>query len=333
MQDAGELVPLGRTKAGNAVMPMAVSPDQRFLFAGVRSKPYAVHTYRIDGSTGALAPSSTAPLVESFPFITLDRTGRYLLCASYGGNLVSLSTVGADGYVGAQPLQVIPIGRNAHSVRVHPSNRFVYVPTLGSDAIFIFEFDAATGTLTSATPALFLMKEMTGPRHFVMSSDGNFMHVLSEFTATVTTFAIDSRTGQLTLIGSASGLPADTRLVPGAPRGAIPSRNVDNDIWAADIQITPNGEFIYVSERTSSTLGAFSVDATSGALTFLSSTPTEKQPRGFAIEPAGRFLIASGEKSETISVYAIDAASGALEAVGKYPTGKGANWVQAVSFG
>jgi 6-phosphogluconolactonase len=64
----------------------------------------------------------------------------------------------------------------------------------------------------------------------------------------------------------------------------------------------------------------------------VSSTPTERQPRGFAIDPKSRFLVASGEKSETISVYSIDPASGAIKPLGKYPTGKGSNWVEVVGF-
>jgi 6-phosphogluconolactonase len=64
----------------------------------------------------------------------------------------------------------------------------------------------------------------------------------------------------------------------------------------------------------------------------LSSTPTERQPRGFAIDPKGKFLVGTGEKSETISVYSIDQANGALKLLNKYPTGKGANWVEIVSF-
>ena len=124
--------------------------------------------------------------------------------------------------------------------------------------------------------------------------------------------------------------------MPGTPRGAVapgaPPRNIDNDIWASDLHLTPDGKFLYAAERTSNSLGAFSVDGATGKLTYLSSTPTEKQPRGFAIDPKGRFLVAPGEKSETISVYAIDQASGALKLLSKYPTGKGANWVEIVSF-
>ena len=229
-----------------------------------------------------------------------------------------------------EPLQVIPTARNAHAIRVDNSNRFVYVPHLGTDQIFQFVFDEKAGRLMSNTPPLLQMKAGTGPRHLVVSSDNRFVYLLSELVATVTTLALDDKTGLLSEVGVASILPPDSKLLPGAPRPS--SRNTDNDIWAADLHLTPDGKFLYASERTSSTLAAFGVDAASGKLTYLGSTPTEKQPRGFAIDPKGKFLVASGEKSDTISAYAIDAASGALKLVGKYPAGKGANWVEIVDF-
>jgi 6-phosphogluconolactonase len=332
MQDTGELKPGVRVKAASAVMPMVVSPDRRFLYAASRSKPYLVHVYAIDRASGALTLVSTSPLAESFPYITLDRTGRFLLGASYGGNVVSVNAVGSDGRVAAEPLQVIPVGRNAHSIRVDESNKFVYVPTLGSDAVFMFTFDAQTGKLASNTPAVFLAKPVSGPRHFITSGDNGFVYLLSEMAGTVTTFALDGKTGLLTEVSSVSGLPPDSKLGPGQPRVGPPTRSLDNDIWAADIHMTPNGKFLYVSERTGNMLNAFSVDGATGKLAYLSTTPTERQPRGFAIDPKGRFLVATGEKSETLSVYAIDPASGALKLLNKYPTGKGANWVEIVAF-
>ena len=96
--------------------------------------------------------------------------------------------------------------------------------------------------------------------------------------------------------------------------------------------MTPDGRFLYISERTSGILAAFAVNGETGKLRYLGSTPTESQPRGFAIAPNGRFLVACGEKSDTISVYAIDPASGILSLLQKYPGGKGANWVEIVSF-
>jgi len=332
--DSGELQRGATAKAAAVVMPMAVSPDKRFLYAASRSKPYRVHVYSIDKASGALTQFSTSPLAESFPYISLDRTGRYLFGASYGGNLISVNAIASDGRVSAEPLQVIPVGRNAHSIRVDATNQFVYVPTLGSDEVFMFRFDAKTGKLAASTPPVYLTKAMTGPRHFITSPDNKRLYLLSELVGTVTTFDIDAKTGTLKETSSAVGLPPDTKLGPGMPRGApnAPPRNTDNDIWAADLHMLPNGKLLYMSERTSNSIAAFSVDAASGGLAYLGSTPTERQPRGFNIDPKGQFMIVTGEKSDTISVYAIDAATGALKLLSKYPTGKGSNWVEIVSF-
>ena len=337
LQPDGTLQPGPRFDAAKVVMPMSVSPDRRYLYAAVRSKPYTVITYAIDRKTGDLKQVSTAPLAESYPYITVDRSGKFLLGASYGGHQVGVNAIGSGGKV-SDPRQVIPTGRNAHSIVTDRSNRYVFVPHLGTDQIFQFRFDAKTGRLTSNTPAVVQMKAMTGPRHIVVSADNKFLYLLNELTATVTTLSLNAKTGLLTEVGSASALPPDSKLVPGAPRGAVgapggpPPRNTDNDIWASDLHLTPDGRFLYAAERTGNSVGTFSVDASTGKLSFLSSTPTEKQPRGFAIDPKGRYMVVSGEKSDTISVYSIDQSTGALALLQKYPAGKGANWVEIVSF-
>ena len=336
LQDSGDLQEIARVKAAGVVMPMVVSPDQRFLYAASRAKPYTVFTYGINPGTGALTQLSASPLAESFPYISLDKTGRFLLGASFGGNLVSVNVVSSDGRVSAEPVQVIPVGRFAHSIRVDESNKFVYVPSLGSDQIFMFTFDAKSGMLASNTPAIYLEKRGSGPRHFATSADNRFLYALTEMTGTVTTLALDGKTGLLTEVSVASGLPPDTNLTPGEvripPAPNMRPRNTEKDIWAADIHLAPNGKFMFVSERTNDTLTTLGVDAATGKLTFLSSTKSERQPRGFAVDPKGRFLVATGEKSETVSVYAIDSANGSLKFINKAPTGKGANWVEIVSF-
>ncbi|HEY3100965.1 MAG TPA: beta-propeller fold lactonase family protein [Methylomirabilota bacterium] len=332
----GSLQPGQRFKAEKIVMPMTVSPDKRFLIAAVRSKPFSAYTYSIDSGTGALKLIGTGPLAESLPYISLDRSGRYLLGASYGAHLVSVNPVGPDGRVGP-PLQTTPTARNAHAIRGDNTNRFVFVPHLGTDQIFQFLFDEKTGRLAANTPPVVQLKAGTGPRHLITSADNRFVYLLNELTATVTTLALDDKTGLLTELGSASALPPDSKLVPGAPRGAVGvagavARDTSTDIWASDLHLTPNGKFLYAAERTSSTIGAFTVDSATGKLTYVGSTPTEKQPRGFSIDRTGRFMVVSGEKSDTISAYAIDPSSGALKPIGKYATGKGSNWVEIVSF-
>ena len=102
-------------------------------------------------------------------------------------------------------------------------------------------------------------------------------------------------------------------------------------IWAADIKITPDGQFIYVTERTSSTVSGYRVDEQSGELALIGSWPVEKQPRSIAIDAQGKWLIVSGEKSAVIGSYAIDPASGELKRVAEAPAGKGANWVTLIT--
>src|SRR5262249_51121492 len=338
LQADGSLKPGQRFKAAKLAMAMAVSPDKRFLVVAVRSKPLQAYSYGIDKSSGALTLVGTGTLAESYPYIAFDRSGRFLFGASYGANQVGVNPVAADGRVG-EPLQVIPTARNAHSIRTDNSNRFVFVPHLGTDQVFQFVFDDKSGRLTANTPPVLQLGQGTGPRHLVVSSDNRFVYLLNELTGTVTTLALDANAGTLKEVDSVPVLPADSKLGPGMPRGAVGTpganqapRNTDNDIWASDLHLTPDGRLLYAAERTSSTLASFRVDPASGKLSWLGSTPTEKQPRGFNTDPSGRFVVVSGEKSDTISSYAIDAETGALKPIGRYPTGKGSNWVEIVAF-
>jgi 6-phosphogluconolactonase len=100
LQQDGSLKPGQRIKAEKIVMPMALSADKRFLIAVVRSKPYQAYSYNIHPGSGELKLVGTGSLVESFPYISLDRRGRFLFGASYGGNLISVNPVGADGRIG-----------------------------------------------------------------------------------------------------------------------------------------------------------------------------------------------------------------------------------------
>ena len=106
-----------------------------------------------------------------------------------------------------------------------------------------------------------------------------------------------------------------------------------NDIWASDLHLTPNGRFLYAAERTSSTIGAFSVDAATGKLTYVGSTPTEKQPRGFRIDPTGALHGRLGrEVGHALDVLDRRGERRVEADRQKYPTGKGSNWVEIVAF-
>jgi 6-phosphogluconolactonase len=276
-----------------------------------------------------------APAAESLAYISTDKTGRYLFGASYSANLISVNPINRDG-TASGPQQVIPTARNAHAIIIDRTNRYVFVPHLGTDQILQFVFDENTGKLSANTPPLVQMKSGIGPRHPVISADNMFLYVLGEMAGTITTLALDQKSGLLNILSEAKVVSPDSKLVPGTPRrpagqGEEPASTRANDIWTADVHLTPNGKYLYASERTLSTIATLSVDAATGKLSYVSSTSVEKQPRSFAIDPSGKYMVVSGQLSDTISTYAI-ADSGALTFLRKYPTGKGSNWVEIVHF-
>ena len=206
-------------------------------------------------------------------------------------------------------MQVIPTARNAHAIITDNTNRFVFVPHLGTDQVFQFLFDPKSGRLTANTPPLVQLKAGTGPRHLITSSDNRFVYLLNELTATVTTLALDGKTGLLTEVGSA--VRAAARQQARARRTARPRRaEAQPGQRHLGFGPAPHAERqVPVRRRAHQQLDRRVQRRCRHAAssTYLGSTPTEKQPRGFRIDPTGRFMVVSGEKSETLSTYSIDA--------------------------
>ena len=127
------------------VNPLALSPDGQTLYAALRSKPYTVKSYHVDGGTGSLTPTGQAALAESLAYLATDRSGRWLLGASYGGDLLSSQPIDDQGRPGSQ-IRTTATGPHAHSIRTDPSNRFAYAGNLGNDHLLQYRF--ANGVLT-----------------------------------------------------------------------------------------------------------------------------------------------------------------------------------------
>jgi 6-phosphogluconolactonase len=335
----GALTPVGKTEAAKLVMPMTVSPDKKYLYAVIRSQPTRVLTYAIDPASGALTQKASAPLPDSMPYVSTDQTGRFLFTASYGGDKLAVSPIGENGLVEAEAIQVIPTGRNAHSIMPDRTNKFVYAATLGANQVLQFTFDSKTGKLTANEPPAVSPEAGHGPRHLAFSPDNKYLYVLNELSGHVTQYTIDPSKGTLTLVDSISSVPAEAGLAWGAaqaPVGAAPAlasvaaKDEKPKVWAADIQITPDGKFLYSTERTTNKIALFTVAPGTGKLTYVTNFATEAQPRGIRIDPTGQYLVASGEKSDRISVYKIDKSTGKLGEPSRHPVGNGANWVEIV---
>ena len=312
----GALAPVERVPVAGTVMPLAIAPSRRFLYASLRSEPFSVATFAIDRTNGRLAYLSSARLPDQMCYIATDKTGRFLLSASYQGSLITIHAIGADGRVQPEPIETLATRPNTHAIMTDPSNRFLFASCLGGDIVMQQRFDAATGRIAVNSPAEIGTARGAGPRHFVFHPNRRWLYLLNELDATVNAYAFDGASGLLSPLQTVSAMPPDSRAKPSA----------------ADIHVTPDGKFLYASERTTSTLAAFRIDAQTGHLSPLGNTPTETQPRGFAIDPRGSFLLAVGQQSHHLTAYAIDRETGRLAERARYPMGQNPNWVEIVDF-
>lgn len=316
LTDDGALAEIERVKTSGTVMPLALSPDRRFLFAALRSEPFGVASYRVDRQTGRLAHIATSPLPASMPYLATDRTGRFLLSASYQSAVAAVSAIDAEGRVGTAPVQVLNTAPNAHCIVTDAANRFAFVPCLGGDHVMQLRFDSAGGRLSPNAPSELPTKKGAGPRHIVFHPEGRLAFLVNELDASVMSLAYNPSAGTLSTLGAVSALPP----------------SFSGKAWAADIHTTPDGRFLYVSERTSSTLAGFRIDPDDGALAPIGHWPTETQPRGFAIDPSGRYLLSTGQVSNSLTAYAIDPDRGTLKSMKRYPMGANPNWVEIVEL-
>ncbi|MFI9503512.1 lactonase family protein [Nocardia sp. NPDC052566] len=309
---SGVLTPVRAVAVDGKVMPLAVSPDRRRLYAGLRSTPYRVAVFEIESGTGDLVPVATGPLPDNMAYLGVDRSGHYLLSASYTGDKVAVQRIGGDGAVG-EVVQVLATPPHAHSIVADPSNRYVFVGVLGGDTVWQYRFD---GTLTPNAPPFVATKPGAGPRHIAFHPDGRVVYVSNELDGTVESFLFDADSGVLDPVTALS-------VVPPSHAGITPA--------TSELRVTPDGRYLYVAERVSSSLACFRVDGATGALAPCGHTFTETRPRGFAIDPRGRFLVAAGQRTGHVAGYAIGSGGG-LELVDRRAVGADPNWVEIVDL-
>jgi 6-phosphogluconolactonase len=240
--------------------------------------------------------------------LTLDATGKTLAVANYGDGGVSTillddkgvptGTVSLRFGAGAGPNKARQEGPHAHGVYFDQSNKYLFVPDLGLDQILIYPFNAGTASLGDPLPSLAL-EPGAGPRHMVISADQKFVYIINELANTVTCAQHVAGEGKLTTLSCITTLPAD----------------YVSDVGAAEIEIHPNGNFLYVSNRGHQSIAVFKRDPVAGGLTFLQHAACGgEHPRHFKIDPSGKWLLCANQNSNSISVLALDPETGLLGA-------------------
>lgn len=315
---AGKLTPIGVAAHTDNPSFLTISKDHKYLYAVNENPdikgPYkgGVSAYSIDPKTAKLTLINRVPSKGNAPcYLSLDHTGRMLMVANYYSGTVTAYPIQANGGIGASTFFVELKGSgpdkdrqdmaHAHETKVSPDNRFVIVPDLGSDKLWIYSIDPAVAQLHPAAKPFASVHAGFGPRHITFHPNGRWAYSLSELSGQVTGFHYDTPTGGLTEFQSISALAPDFK-----------AHN-----QSAEIQIHPNGRFLYASNRGPDTISLFLIDPVTGKLTAGERMSSGgKEPRNFEIDPTGTYVLSANQISGDIVTFRIDQKTGHLTPTG-----------------
>ncbi|MBU9832833.1 6-phosphogluconolactonase [Rahnella sp. FC061912-K] len=312
LEDKGELSLLQTVEVPGQVQPMVIHPDGHRMYVGVRPA-FGVLTYRIDHE-GKLEEASMAPLPGSPTHLGIDLQGRFVFSASYSFNNVSIHPLDEQGHALA-PTQVLENIQAPHSANIDPTNQLLMIPALKEDRIRQFDF-SQQGEATPHDSAELRTVEGAGPRHMAFHPNHHFAYCVNELNSSVDVYQKDVTSGEYRQVQTLGIMPAD----------------FTGTCWAADLHITPDGKFLYASDRTASLISVMTVSEDGSELTLAGHHATQTQPRGFNIDHSGQFVITAGQKSDAIEVAKIDPANGQLTTLKTYPVGKGPMWVSILDI-
>jgi 6-phosphogluconolactonase len=314
----GSLGKVGATGGVSNPSYLTLDRARRFLYSVEETEEFegtksgAVSAFAVDQKTGSLRFVNRRASMGGAPcYVTADRRGRFVLVANYSGGSVAVLPVSKGGGLdaasdvrqdsGSGPNRERQEGPHAHCVVLDPSNRHAYSCDLGTDRVMVYDFDSRRGKLVPAAQAFVSLKPGTGPRHITFDGAGSFAYVVGELDSTVTAFARERTSGALRELKTYALLPPDFK----------------GENTGADIHSTPDGRFLYCSNRGHDSIALFSVDRRTGELNALGHTPSGgSTPRNFAVDPSGRFLLVANQRSDSVVTFRIDPSTGALAPTG-----------------
>ena len=294
--------------------PLARSLCGNYLYAGLRSSQ-EIASFRIDEKTKHLTHLRTVQLDADTCYIAIDKTGNYLLSAYYGAGKVTVHTIGDDKTVQGEPLQTIETDIHAHCIETDASNRFAFVPhTVPRNAIYQFQFDENTGTLTQNPIGNLNPGAPIGPRHVLFHPNKPILYASNEQGSSVSAYILEE--------GEHPGILMDLQ----EDLSTLPA-DFDGDNTCAQIHVDPQGKFLYVSNRGHDSIAGFAIDEESGKLSAIGHQLTEPTPRVFNIDATGNLLFVGGQGSGKLATYRINRESGALAPISNYTVGESPMWV------
>src|SRR5262245_9847994 len=291
---------------------LALSPDQRFLYSVHGDGNYATAFMLNEGTGEAKLLNRGATGGNNGVRQAVDPAGKFLIVANYSSGSVAVLPIAADGSLKDQhqlvtlpgepgPHKVEQTSSHPHDIVFDPSGRFILVPDKGLDRVFVFRFDGANGQLSPAEPDSVKTRPGAGPRHLAFHPKLPIVWVLNELDSTTATYRWDAEHGTLTPVQVITTLPTD----------------FTGYITTAEIAVSPDGRFVYCSNRGHDSVAVYAANATDGLLTSIGWQPTQgRVPRFIGLDPAGHFLYAANEQGDTVVTFRVDT-SGLLGPTGQ----------------
>ncbi len=310
----GDLTWVSNTDSAANPSFLTIAPDGKHIYAVNeinRQQTGYVAAYDFNAASGKLSFINKVPSGSENPcHISITKDGQWLAVANYTGGSLAVLPVSADGSVKPFAQHIVHTGKSVnlqrqekphvHSVFFSPDEKFLLTPDLGLDQVSIYQFDKTAATPLTPAPVPYAQAVPgTGPRHIEFSGDGKYVYLIEEMGGTVSVFSYHN--GTMTPIQRLATHPESFKGQPGS----------------ADIHLSPDGKFVYASNRgEENNLAIFSVDKTSGLLANAGYQSTGgEQPRNFMIDPTGKFLLVANQKTSNILVFKRNMKTGALEKV------------------
>jgi 6-phosphogluconolactonase len=243
-------------------------------------------------------------------YVSLDPSGRYAMVANYTGGSVAVLPVAADGGLGpastvlqheGSSVRPEQQGAHPHMIAPTPDGQFVLVSDLGTDQVVIYRLDGETGHLAANEQGTLALAEEpgAGPRHFAFAPGGRALYVINELASTLSVYAYDGDRGELRRLQTVSTLP----------------EGYDGENSCAHVAVSPDGRFVYGSNRGHDSIAIWEVDTTTGTVRLVGHESTRgKTPRNFNLDPSGTWLLAANQDSDTVVTFRRDQESGGLAA-------------------
>jgi 6-phosphogluconolactonase len=294
----GRLTPASVSEGSSKPSYMAFAPDGKTAYALDEVEEGSVMAFTINQENGALKQISNVPTGGKLPsHLSVHPSGKWVYVAHYNSGHVSVMPVGEGGQL-SKPSEIIMAGTKAHMALSDKAGKFLFVPTLGLDQVQVYNIDQVSGRLNKNATPFVSLPEKAGPRHMAIAPDQKHAYVINELGWSLTSFSYDAVTASL----------SDPATIP-------TMADYQGKGSCAHVMVSPDGRFVYGSNRGHNSIVICRVDPVTGTLTSIAHESAQgeiKTPRNFNIDPAGKFMVVASQGANYVTVFSIDQKTGLL---------------------